>query len=205
MWQTRERLSPDAAAASEQQQQQQQQQQQEEEAAAAAWLSLGEAELLWDYPNPDQLDGDMCRMGFPDWRRMLVEPLLDACAAATAAAAAAPADSGAAEEEEEGAGGGGAQILERRCVDRWFSSQEWRLLKKAAVETGVLKKERGVYSLYNALRRAAAARSQSRAADEDGKGEKEGEDDGGELSAADVYSDGAARLWRRLAVVMEFT
>lgn len=118
------------------------------------WLSLAEAELLWDYPNPDQLEGDSCRMGFPDWRRQLVEPLIEACAESEVL----------------------DQVLERSCVDRWSSP-----FKRVAKDSGVLKA-----GLYNGLHKAA------------GVAKAHG------LTVEDLYRDETAKLWRRVAVLLEF-
>lgn len=153
MWQTRERLATRARTTTSTADNEQPGQPAPEERDEAGWLSLAEAELIWDYPNPDQLDGESCRMGFPDWRRELVLPLIGACTAAE----------------------GAEQILERSCVERWSSP-----FHQAARDSGVLKA-----GLYNGLRHAAAVKTE--------RG----------LTVRDLYRDGAAKLWRRIAVLME--
>eukprot|EP01043_Picozoa_sp_COSAG02_P033033 COSAG02_NODE_2235_length_9420_cov_27.032722_3_plen_159_part_00 len=152
MWQTRERLADHAQAATNDNGPLAKHAAQEP--IEAEWLSLAEAELLWDYPNPDQLEGDSCRMGFPDWRRQLVLPLIEACT-----------DSGLVE-----------QVLERSCVDRWSTP-----FTRVAKDNGILKA-----GLYNGLRQAAGV---NKARD---------------LTVRDLYRDETAKLWRRVAVLLQF-
>ena len=153
MWQTRERLATHASTTTSAADNEQLGKLTPENRDEVGWLSLAEAELLWDYPNPDQLNGDSCRMGFPDWRRELVLPLIDACTAAE----------------------GAEQLLDRSCVERWSSHFD-----QAARDTGILKA-----GLYKGLRHAADVENE--------RG----------LMVQDLFRDGAAKLWRRIAVLME--
>jgi hypothetical protein len=151
MWQTRERLAPHARLANDDDERESYARREPNE---AEWRSLAEAELLWDYPNPDQLEGDSCRMGFPDWRRQLVVRLIQTCTESEVA----------------------EQVLERSCVDRWSTP-----FQRVAKDSGILKA-----GLYNGLRQAAGVTS--------ARG----------LTVEDLYSDEAAKLWRRIAVLLEF-
>lgn len=152
MWQTQERLATPATGAGDNQPQKHVSEQRDR-LSLARWISLAEAELLWDYPNPDQLEGDSCRMGFPNWRRTLILPLIEMCATSDDA----------------------DNVLEQRCVDRWFNP-----LQKATKDSGVL--EAG---LYDSLRQAVHMDRELA------------------LTVKDLFHDGAAKLWRRIAVLVE--
>ena len=178
MWQTAERLDEDAQAVQDADATGEPAEAQEDE--GEEWASLGGVELLWDYPNPDQVNGEQCRMGYPDWRRMLVEPLLEACA-------------------EETAGGDEAR-LSAACVDEWYAGRAGGRLAAAARATGALLPGGGAAGAVDGGEEPSLASALVQL----GCGPPDGASGGaGRLRAGSLYSAGPAALWRRLLVLEE--